>query len=82
MNDNTDRENARSCWEYWNCSQEAREKCYVYQKDLGGHCWALTPFIEKDEDAPLNKHDFSSCKECPWFKKISEMNTNNLDNSK
>lgn len=73
MDSNGTTEKPRSCWEYWNCPEKVREKCYIHQKDLGGFCWALEPFLEKAKDSPMAQHGFSSCEECPWYKKIRQL---------
>ena len=63
-----------SCWEYWNCAQNIKEKCYVYQKDLGGYCWALSSIIDKNEVSPFKQKKFNSCLECPWYEKVIHLN--------
>ena len=75
---NGNAEEPTSCWEYWNCSKEARGKCYVYQKDLGGFCWVLAPFVDKNAASPKAQHGFSSCEECPWYQKLRQI-TNQKD---
>ena len=56
----------KNCWEYWDCSEEIRDKCPAYTiPDSGRDCFDLA----KDY-CPKVLYGFKHCWECPWYKKI------------
>ena len=63
-------EEAKNCWEYWNCDMEVRKKCPAFLYDSGGECWMVAGhFVESSKQCPRLKKKFCNCFECPWFQK-------------
>lgn len=60
------KEEAKNCWEFWNCPPEIRENCPAYQTNSGQECW----LVAKDF-CPRRKTKYKHCWECPWFQKLN-----------
>lgn len=59
---------AKSCWDFWNCPSEYRDKCPAYIHEMGDECWLIVGSFVNEPTCPLVKDEFKSCLECPWFR--------------
>jgi hypothetical protein len=57
--------NAKSCWEFWACPDETKNKCPVYTAGAGRDCWRFTAKF-----CPVLKSGIRDCFACPWYKKV------------
>jgi len=57
------REEYHNCWEFHQCPEEKRKKCYVFNAHLGRTCWQFVDYAQLGEYA-LDKYE--SCANCPW----------------
>jgi len=65
--------NAKNCWEYWDCDPMAREECPAYRLNMGKECWVVASSFT---NYPYRGGAFNgarNCWECPWFKKTSNV---------
>ncbi len=63
---------AKNCWDYWDCSLDARKKCNVYIYGSGNYCWMFESiYLKKHEQSPKLKYNYENCWECPWFKLLN-----------
>ena len=60
----------QNCWEFYDCSEEAKEKCLVFQNDMGKECWFVCNIKEINNK---NTEKFKNCFECDWYKKINDL---------
>ncbi|MFC1709691.1 hypothetical protein ACFL2J_06525 [Candidatus Omnitrophota bacterium] len=65
-------DNAKTCWEFWNCDSKIREECDAYALKSGRECWMLVgSMTDREMKCPKVKNDFKECWRCPWFKKLN-----------
>ncbi|MCP4651309.1 MAG: hypothetical protein GY853_14670 [PVC group bacterium] len=66
-----DRKDAKNCWEYWDCPEEAKKECPSYHADKGNECWLLGAAYCA-EHCPFDKQHrgILGCIHCPWYKKF------------
>jgi DNA-binding response OmpR family regulator len=62
----TRKQQAKTCWEYWNCPKEDLGECPHYTSDKIKPCWMHTQHL-----LPLGRRSFARCTECPWHKKLN-----------
>lgn len=53
-----------NCWEYWKCPKRNREKCKVFQLDMGSQCYNVS-----HDFRPQRKREFDDCFDCAWFRR-------------
>jgi len=67
-----DKKEPQNCWEFWNCDINIREECPAYTSNSGKECWRVAGhFVTKTKKCPKIMHEFKTCFECPWFKKLN-----------
>ena len=62
---------AQNCWEFWDCSKDAKEQCPVFTEKAGKECWMYTDNLKVFSWAIPKKH-FVTCLNCPWYKHMHE----------
>ncbi len=53
-----------NCWEFMKCSNEIKENCEAYKRNLGQECWLVAKEIGTGCFG-YSKQD--GCRNCPWF---------------
>lgn len=61
---------AENCWEFWDCSDDAKSQCPVFKTRDGKRCWIYTDNL-KVFDWAKGSHEFDTCLQCPWYKKFN-----------
>ncbi len=64
---------AINCWQFWDCSEEAKLKCPVYKSKDGRRCWTYTHDLLIPFHFSRQRKKFKSCEECPWYKKMQKL---------
>ena len=67
--ENTKPSGYSNCWEYWKCSDKAKEACPVFKAKKGNQCWMYMDHLDIFDWAKP-KEEYNYCTECPWYKKI------------
>jgi hypothetical protein len=49
-----------NCWDFMNCPEQIRKKCWAYRLNLGKECWILSKKAHKKYNWKKTK-DFSHC---------------------
>jgi len=58
----------QSCWEFWDCPKETRDKCPAYRRNAGKNCFNLAM-----DFCPKVTNEFKHCWECPWYKTVKDI---------
>lgn len=57
------KEEAKTCWEYWECKVEIKEKCPAYKSEKP--CWHVAG---QYCGRVIDKHGIEKCFSCEWFR--------------
>jgi len=66
-----DNKEPQNCWEFHNCSEEARKKCPAFPSD-GRKCWEIASSFEGIGCPKTKGMGMRFCiRNCGWFKKLN-----------
>lgn len=63
-----DKKEAQNCWEFLKCPKSKKEKCLVYQNNMGRECW----YVANAKIQQVGIEKYGSCFDCSWYKKMNQ----------